>query len=358
MRNRTYHTLTDHIAEQIRRGMVEGHWRETLPGRDRLAQELGCSHSTVEEALQRLTKKGLLVSQGPGRRRKIQVTEGVTRRRSLRIAILLYEPSDRKTDYLVELVRQLQKAGHNAAFLEKTMHDFGMNVNRIARHVSTAEADAWVVIAGPRDVLEWFSRLSTPTFALFGRFRQVNLPGTGPMKNNAIIELVHRLVKWGHRRIVNIVRQDHRKPLPGTLDHLFLDELEKHGIQTGAYNLPDWHDSPSGLQRLLDMLFQHTPPTALLLDEPSMFIAARDHLARNGIVAPRDVSLVCFDHDQIFDWCIPVITHIAWEPKPLIRRVVKWADHISRGKDDRRVSGIDAKLVLGGTIGPVPACSK
>lgn len=184
--------------------------------------------------MQRLAKEGLLVSQGAGRRRRIQIPGGVTQGRTLRLAIMLYENSDRKTDYLVELVHQVQKAGHDAAFATKTLRDLGMNVNRIARFVSRAEADAWVVVAGPRDVLEWFAVQPTPTFALFGRFRQVALAGTAPSKAPAYIEMVERLVEMGHRRIVSVVREDRRKPIPASLDRFFLDQLRKHGIQTGT----------------------------------------------------------------------------------------------------------------------------
>jgi hypothetical protein len=352
MRDPRFVSLTDQVTEQLREGMIEGRWQGTLPGRDRLAADLGCSHWTVEEAMQRLAREGLLVSQGVGRRRRIELSAGVTRARTLRVRILLYEKSDRKTDYLVELAHLLQQAGHDSAFASKTLQDLGMNVNRIARFVSATEADAWVVIAGPREVLEWFAMQKIPTFALFGRFLQVPLAGAAPKKSPAYAKLVERLVKMGHRRIVSVVREDRRKPAPGMLDRFFLDQLRKHGIQTGPYHLPDWDDHPLGLQKLLDSLFQHTPPTALLLDEPSLFIAARDHLAHKGFLAPRDVSLVCCDFDPKFDWCIPAITHIAWDSRPVIRCVIHWAGNISRGKDDRKKTLTQSRLVPGGTIGP------
>lgn len=336
--------------------MIEGRWQGTLPGRDRLAADLGCSHWTVEEAMQRLVKEGLLVSQGAGRRRRIKLSAGVTRTRILRVRILLYEKSDRKTDYLVELAHLLQQAGHDSAFAAKTMQDLAMDVNRIAHFVSATEADAWIVVAGPRDVLEWFAMQKKPSFALFGRFPQVPVAGAAPKKSPSYAKLVERLVELGHRRIVSVVRADRRKPAPGMLDRFFLDQLRKHGIQTGPYHLPDWDDNAMALQKLIDSLFQHTPPTALLLDEPSLFIAARDHLAHKRILAPRDVSLVCCDYDPVFDWCIPAITHIAWDPRPVIRCVVNWASNVSRGRDDRKQTLTKSRLVAGGTIGP-PAAS-
>ncbi|HSP43445.1 MAG TPA: substrate-binding domain-containing protein, partial [Luteolibacter sp.] len=112
-----------------------------------------------------------------------------------------------------------------------------------------------------------------------------------------------------------------------------------------------------GLHTLLNSLFRTTPPTALLLDEPVLFIAARDHLARKGIVAPKSVSLVCCDADSSFDWCLPQVTHIRWDSRLIVQRVVRWADQIGRGKNDRRQSASKAHLVVGGTIGPAPGSS-
>jgi DNA-binding transcriptional MocR family regulator len=44
-----------------------------MPGRDELVKALGVSGKTVELALDLLEKEGLLVSQGPGRRRRISL---------------------------------------------------------------------------------------------------------------------------------------------------------------------------------------------------------------------------------------------------------------------------------------------
>jgi len=73
--------------------------------------------------------------------------------RALRVMILLYEESDRLAGYMVDLLHQLQNTGHHAIFAEKTMREFKMDVRRIARFVEKTEADAWVVAAGPRNVL-------------------------------------------------------------------------------------------------------------------------------------------------------------------------------------------------------------
>ena len=137
--------------------------------------------------------------------------------------------------------------------------------------------------------------------------------------------LINRLVELGHRRIVMLARRVRRVPNPGGFEKLFLDELAANGIQHGVYNLPDWSESADGLQRVLENLFQHTPPTALIIEESSTFIAAQQHLAQLGILAPRDVSLICDDPDPAFAWCRPSIAHIHWDGSSIARRAVRWA---------------------------------
>ena len=64
---------------------------------------------------------------------------------------------------------ELAQAGHAIARAPKTMVELGVDVKRIARMVEQTEADAWVVVSGSRDILEWFAAREAPAFALFGR---------------------------------------------------------------------------------------------------------------------------------------------------------------------------------------------
>jgi len=100
-------------------------------------------------------------------------------------------------------------------------------------------------------------------------------------------------------------------------------------------------------------LFRHTPPTALIVDDTQVFPAVIQHLARLGITAPQQVSLACMDSSSAFEWFRPSVTHITWDRGAVTKRVIAWANGLSRGKDDRKVTHIRATLVPGGTIGPV-----
>ena len=151
-----------------------------------------------------------------------------------------------------------------------------------------------------------------------------------------------------------LLRSNQRTGGLGPAQRVIFEEMRAHGLPVGSYNLPDWEDSPEGFHRVLDELFHLTPPTALIVDEPFLFHAAKDHIARLGFLAPERVSLICTDPDPTFDWIEPSIAHIRWDHRPVQQRVMRWAKNIARGKDDREQSFTKAEFIDGGTVGPAP----
>ncbi len=323
-----------------------------MPGVLRLEAELGVNRKTVETALRRLEMEGMLISQGPGRRRLICQMNGA-KRASLRVAMLIAEPADRGVGYLIGMRHKLIEAGHHIVDPPKTMTELGMDVGRIMRMVGKTEADAWLVAAGSHEVLESFVARGAPTFALFGRRRGFPIAGVGPDKPSAIAVATKTLIGLGHRRIVMLVRRLHRIPIPGASEQAFLNELAIHGIPPSpSYHLPDWEFTVDGFHGCLESLFKITPPTALIIDEMPFYVAAREFLAKHGLRIPADVSLVSTDADPAFAWCKPSVSHIRWNHDPVVRRVVRWAGNVSAGKQDLRQSSTPAEFVVGGTIGP------
>ena len=202
-----------------------------------------------------------------------------------------------------ELIHRLKEAGHYPFFAEKTLTELGMDVSRIRAVIETAKADAWIVGASSHEVLEWFSSQPTPAFAFFGRMEGLPMAGTKPDKAPAYVDATRQLVELGHCRIVLLVQEVRRRPEPGRAERAFLKALESLGIQTGDYNLPNWEDGIEGFQQVLDSLFGVTAPTALIIDEAHLYLAAQQFLLNRGIRVPQDVSLICTDVDPNFSWC-------------------------------------------------------
>jgi DNA-binding LacI/PurR family transcriptional regulator len=340
--------LVEHLREEI----LSGALGENFPGINHLVRELGVGTETVLAAVAELEKEGFLKNR-TGRRGRIVADAGGARSRRLRVRLLPYSREQCRLDYCLELKHRLEVAGHVVSFADKSLRELKNEAGRVARFVGKNPADAWVVIGGSRDVLEWFSGQPVPAFALFGHVVGLPLASTGPRKSLCVQQAVRRLVELGHRRIVMMVYEERRRHQPGFLEQVFLDTLKAEGLATGSYNLPDWREEPGGLRECLDELFRFTPPTALFL-EPELFSAAHQHFARQGIQVPRDVSMVSLDSAPLFDWWDPPISHITYDSRPFIRRIVRWMKHVSSGIDDRRCTPSAARFIEGGTIGPAP----
>lgn len=317
-----------------------------------MASRLGVDHRLVIGAFEILEQEGLLVSEGVGKRRRIVLREK-QKTPLMRFQIFIYEECDRQLFYLVDLQHKLMNAGHICAFSSATLTGLGMDPVKLRRYVEKNDVDAWIVFAGSKQALDWFSQLKTPSYALAGRMIGTAMPGCGPNKVPALRVAVRRLIELGHRRIVMMVRDERRKPAPGLAEQAFIQELESHGIKTGSYNLPDWDDSVDDFHRCLKSLFRHTPPTALILDEMQHFSAAQLYLAQMGIMAPRDISIMCMDPNPAFNWCKPTVAHIDWDAAPMIRKVIRWADRFALGQYDNKQDFSPARFIEGETIGPV-----
>ena len=351
MTGRLFMTIGEQVAEHLRGELMRGRWSGVLPGSRQLSQELEVNFKTVEVALRLLEGEGVLAGQGAGHRRRIVLPKDNTAH-PLRVALLKYDPLSLAGGYMIELQHLLEAAGHTAFFAEKSLTELGMNVPRVSRFLAELDADAWVVTAGSRELLEWFAAQPTPVFALFGRREGLPIAAIGPDKPPAVVAATRHLLGLGHRRIVLLARRERRLPEPGKSERVFLNELEAHGIALGPYHLPDWEETIDGFHGCLETLFQVTPPTALIIDEAPFFVAALQFLAHRRIQVPEEISLICSDDDPAFAWCKPMVTHIHWDTRPVVRRIVRWAANVSQGQLDVRQSLTKAEFVPGGTIAP------
>ena len=348
-------TVAEQAAAHLREGLRRGRWAGHLPGVARLAAELDVSTNTLQAALRMLESEGLLGVHGRGRSRSIHLVDSAETK--LRVGILLYDASISEalqaTLLMSQLQHDLEAAGHEVFCAAKSQVALRHDVGHIAAHLGENPADVWIVEAGSRRLLEWFAGQAKPCMALYGRTDGLQIARTGPDKVPAYTAATRCLLGLGHRRIVLICRRQRRMPKPGNVEQAFLDELAARGIIAGGYGLPDWEETPEGFHALLESLFRTTPPTALILDEPSFFHAATAFLVRRGIRVPADVSMVAADYDASFIWHHPPVAGMRWENAPIIRRVVRWVEAARKGHADRTTINFPAEFMPGGTIGPV-----
>jgi DNA-binding LacI/PurR family transcriptional regulator/DNA-binding transcriptional regulator YhcF (GntR family) len=350
-----YLSAVEQLAGHLREEIVRGEFGGELPGVGSLAAELGCSPRTVLDALSQLESEGFLRKQGAGRRSRVTLPKGYAGP-DLKVAILLYKKDTLTDTTVTELLGRLLAAGHRAFFTSKSLHDLRMDPERVGRFVKNVEADAWIIISGSRTILSWFSEQNIPAFALFGVRAGLPIAGIGPDLVTTDRAVVRRLVELGHRRIVSLSNLARADQSPTRVEQAFLDELTLHGLPASpSYNLPKWKSGAAGFHRCLDSLFATTPPTALVAEVSHYFIAAHQYCLERGRRVPQDVSLVCREPIPDREICLPETSHVYWDYRKLLNRIVRWADKVEQGKDDRRQTHIKAEFIEGGTIGPAPS---
>jgi DNA-binding LacI/PurR family transcriptional regulator len=350
MKTLTVLSSVEQVAVHLRAELLGGGLSGMLPGVNPLVAELGVNHKTVKAALRILEDEGLLVNQGSGLRRRIVLPEDHVPP-GLRVAILLYEKNDQTLSYIIDCKNKLEAAGHSVFYAASHLTEITMDVRRLARMVGKTEADAWVVASGTGEVLEWFIQQKIPTFALFGRRRKLKIAGIGPDNIPALIEATRRLIELGHQRIV-FLDSLYKISESGAIGTAFLDALSAGGITAGTYNMPGWEGGIEGLYAYLDSAFQRTPPTAIIASSITTYFATLHFLLNRGIRVPQDLSLICLDDDPYFKQCRPSVSHIRWSSRPVVNRIVSWANHVSQGKEDTRQTSVKAEFIEGGTIGP------
>lgn len=351
-------SFPERVAAHLRESIRQGRWSEQFPGVQQLAAELDVARHTVRRALQILENEGVLAGRGLGRSRSITAVGAATAfLRPLRVAILRHDA--RMTDnpqtslILTEIMHSLEAAGHTVFFCKKSQIELKHDVPRIIRQLVAERADAWVVEAGSRPLLEWCASQRTPCLALYGHVSDQALAGIEVDSESAYRAATRRLVGLGHRRIVFLVREPVRIPAPGSIARAFLEELNMLGVETSGYNLPSWEETPEGFNRLLGNLFKTSPPTALIIDETPRVIAALAFLARHGIKVPQHVSVIHSDVDAMLDWCHPPIARMQWDSAPIARSVVHWVNAVRKGSPGRKTIQIPVEFITGGSIGPV-----
>lgn len=356
-------SLVEQTTEHLRGRLRSGQWSDKVPGVVRLCEDLNVSQGTIRAALRLLEAEGLLVPGGHCRSRKVAIpADGARNRNTITVGFLLHDARPKGypkswplhlEPMMLEIQHALEAAGHQVFFGAKSQVDLGHNVSRIRQQVAKTPADAWIVAAGSRALLEWFAGQSIPSMALFGRADGLPLARTGPDLMPAVVDATRQLIAFGHQRIVLIARSPRRKPMPGNVERAFLDELHAHGIAAMDWNLPDWEESPEGFTELLEKLFRIARPTAMIIDETARYIAALQFLSRIRMVVPEQISLVSADYDNALAWCHPTISHINWNMAPVVRRIVRWVTAVQRGREDRQQINYPATFVAGGSIGPV-----
>lgn len=351
----------EQAAKRVNQLVMDGSLGPDLPSVETLAEACGVSPVTMRQGLRILERDGLIRNPGPGRRRTVETaSKPPAKGRALQVAMLTsfgrqsMDVGFRKV--LDVLESELFSMGHRFFILPITQQDLGYDARRIIKRMEKEKADLWLVESAQAEVLRWFASRPQPVFAIGGQHLEVpGIAAAGSSTEPVTLDTVRRLCKLGHRRIVCLKERTLRSS--HGFRQRFFATLAEAGITPGAYNLPDWDETPDGLHRVLDSLFQVSPPTALIVWSPLWMQGALSFLAQRGLKTPDHVSLVCECHDPGFDWCRPQIAYFKHDDESTLRILRRWVKCMVEDKPYTKQTSVRVDPVEGGTLGPVPGKS-
>ena len=100
---------SEQVADHLKGELLRGRWMNSIPGVPSLAAEMGVNRKTVDAALRQLDSEGVLIPQGAGRKRLIGFLPEDRSPAPLTLGILLYEMSDKRIDYILEIQHMLME---------------------------------------------------------------------------------------------------------------------------------------------------------------------------------------------------------------------------------------------------------
>lgn len=350
-------SAAEQTAIHLRECISDGRLLGKLAGVLALAAEYDVSPATMRTAIRQLEEEGWIRGAGAGKARTAaRPADGkLATRRSLRVTVLpgmrLRDEDGAFQQVVMNLQHELELAGHICRIALKSQEDLKHDVVKIERFVRDTPSDAWVIIGPKRVVVEWFVKQPQPAICIGGETLNQPIAGTGMNASEVFEKALRHLVGLGHRRIL-FLWPDYRAEISQSHPHIgvLARVLHEVGHEMTSYHMPIWQSTPKGLRDILNKTFQLTPPTAIITTYGKWMAGVLSFLASRGLRAPADISLFSINEDDWFSWKEPEISCLRGDDTKMVRRIVRWVDAVTRGKNDRRYVGFPQHWVLGGTI--------
>jgi len=199
----------------------------------------------------------------------------------------------------------------------------GQPEKALARLVSQNPQTSWILAHSNEPIQKWFSEQSVPCVLAGSNHPSYNLPNVDLDYFGVCRHAVGAMLRNGHRRITFLTQKSQRA-----------GDLESEAGFTAGARQPHYenvnstivrHDgTPRGVNRMLTRLFNYgSPPTAILVANPSYYLTTITFLAQRGLRVPDDISLVCRDDDSFLEFLNPSPTRYSCSPLAYAKRILQ-----------------------------------
>ena len=350
-------TLIDQIEQEVRQRLAAGLWREQLPSERRLCLELRVGRNSLRAALAMLEKQGIVaIEPGVGIKcREQPIREGVQSERT--IALLSPVPLEQlrphQTLWIDEFRGLLAESDTAMRFHCEPRCFRPKSQTVLAKLVNQNASSCWVLIRSTVSMQGWFQRSGMRCVIAGSCHEGIDLPYVDLNHHATCRHAAITFLRMGHRRIAFLTHTaenagDKQSELG------FMEGVTEHRDRTAVGTVLYINNDKSCTSRLLSRLMERKDaPTAILVNQSYHYLTTFSMLLQLGKAIPRDVSLICRDHDTFLSFLEPTPTYYGDDIQLFakkLNRVVN-ATIESREASNLRVN-ILPELVNGDTLAP------
>lgn len=317
------------FADEIRRRLAAGLWPERLPGIAALVRDCGVSRQTVEKAFRILERSGeLKKGGGRGEMRPARATRPPSSGGTLVLYTL--HPELHGSESLDVLRAAAATSPEPVTFLRL---ETGTSREHVLAHVSASEAGSVLLMHQPWGTGAAVMAQGRRAFVFGSDGPDSPAPRIAMRFESLVRQGVRCAFDAGHTRVCHPVWR--RKPeIVADIRRWIAEEYARAGLRhSPEFDAPVVaDDTAAGMDTCIRALFRHTPPSALVLQNLTQWMATIHPLSDLRVRVPEDVSIVMLSHVRELDASPLTYAHLRYPVPRLVAEFRKILRRTERGQ--------------------------
>ncbi|MGC4015199.1 MAG: substrate-binding domain-containing protein [Luteolibacter sp.] len=351
--------LSRQVAHRLLEEIQTGRWRERLPGYRDLGNLLGVSRTTMEAALDHLTREGVLMP--PSGRRGRRIRKGFqlpdTRAKHRRVLVVGEAPLPRLWPFtrsvVDEYLHRLHRRGHEADYVFCPALSHPHPEAALDELLQIHPDCLWILVKPLHAAVQWAISRQIKAVLLGGEVRGHGaLPCVAMAIAPLLADAARRLIALGHRDIVLCINDLGEYGRAATIQ-LVRPIFQEAGLPFDSLRqVPEALSSgPEGFNHLLDKIFTEKRPTAIVVRWLGEALALSSYCMKNGHRIPQDLSVVVAELDDLTDWHVPALSGYNLTTTPYMAHLDRWVESGGTALPGGLIQ-VMPRFVEGETVGP------
>ncbi|HWL53250.1 MAG TPA: GntR family transcriptional regulator [Chthoniobacteraceae bacterium] len=355
-------SLAAQVSQIVAKEINAGTWQTHLPPERELASSLQVSRPTLRAALSHLEQQGIIRRGGrKGHEIALRVSSPEKRVKARTVGVLFRGQSASLNPSLTLILLKIQHWLHNRGYEMDLHFERPLPKSRTEAHLSEFiarnPAACWLLIGSNPYIQQWFSQKRIPAVVAGSSAPQLQLPCFDIDYTAACRHAAGHLWRKGHRTVAMLTPASE---MPGDRmsEESFVAGLLSAGCPENQVSLvhhaPDGSDIPLLIGRLLA---KRRRPTALLVNRPRAFLTVLSALQQERWHLPRDLSLICRDHEDFLEYLVPDVSRYIVNSGNYSQRILQCLlEMVETGGSTQRSILVIPEFHEGATVAE-PSCS-